>query len=130
MSITSSRSHRSWKYRIRDRGSSALETLEAAWEKLREIDARIPVAVLTLVDSRSRHVVRGYFANSTWRKRKGSAHEIAVSPRLIGDPPELLCTMMACSSRPGMAAVLARHATTTPSSFAINASTSACAVNA
>src|SRR5207248_687140 len=62
--------------------------------ELRKIEPRIPMAVLTFVDIRSRWRVRGYFACSTWKKRKGAAHEIAISPSLIGQPDDRRCTML------------------------------------
>ncbi len=86
--------NRNWKYAISKRGSTAVETLETAWEMLRRAHPRIPTAVLSFVDSRSRRRLRGYFARSTWRKRRGAAHEIAISPNLIGHPEDLLATMM------------------------------------
>jgi hypothetical protein len=85
---------RSWKYRVVGRGSAAVATLEAAWNMLRELERRIPLAVLTFVDARSRDRVHGYCARSTWKKRTGAAHEVAISPGLIGHPEDLLETML------------------------------------
>lgn len=82
------------KYNVVERGSTAVQTLEAAWELLREIEPSIPSAVLTLVDSRSRRRLHGYFARSIWKKRRGQAHEVAISPELIGHPERLLATML------------------------------------
>lgn len=86
--------HRTWKYQVTGRGSTAVETLETAWSMLSEIDPRIPPAVLTFVDKKSRSRVLGYFANSTWRKRRGAAHEIAINPILIGHAESLVATML------------------------------------
>jgi hypothetical protein len=83
-----------WKYRVPQRGSTAVEALEAAWDMLRTIIPEVPVAVLALVDSRSRSRTKGYFAGSTWKKRRGAAHEIGISPRLFGQPEDLLATML------------------------------------
>lgn len=82
------------KYAVERRGSTAVEALEAAWDLLREIERRIPRAVVTFVDLRSRHRLRGYFAYSIWKKRRGEAHEVAFSPELIGRTKELLATML------------------------------------
>ena len=85
---------RDQRYHVAVRGSTAVQVLEAAWDNLRDIESTIPPAVLTLVDIRSRGRVRGYFAWSVWKKRRGQAHEIAISPKLIGHPKELLATML------------------------------------
>ncbi len=85
---------RSWKYRVAGRGSAAVATLEDAWTMLREMERRIPPAVLTFVDAQSRGHVRGYCARSTWKKRTGAAHEVAISPDLIGHAEHLLATML------------------------------------
>ena len=63
---------------------------------LREADFRIPRTVLTLVDSKSRRRTLGYFASSRWKKpgRFGGAHEVAISPDLIGRPSQLLATLL------------------------------------
>lgn len=83
-----------WKYRVSARGSVSIETLEIAWEELRKVEPSIPVAVLTFVDVKSRSHFRGYFAWSLWKKRRGAAHEIGINPKLLGDPKELLSTML------------------------------------
>ena len=88
------RRDRSWKYRIGKRGSAGVQALETAWEMLRATVDGVPRAVLTFVDSRSRGFVHGYFARSIWKKRRGAVHEIAINPRLIGQPSELLGTMV------------------------------------
>ena len=85
---------RTWKYEVTERGSIAVEVLEAAWKLLRTIQTEIPPAVLTFIDMRSRWRLRGYFANSTWRKRRGAAHEVAVNPELIGHPADMVATML------------------------------------
>ena len=85
---------KNWKYHVPERGSGAVRVIEAAWEQLRAIERAIPPAVITLVNVESRHRTRGYFAWSVWKKRKGQAHEIGISPRLIGHPMELLATML------------------------------------
>lgn len=82
------------RFDVAERGSAAIHALESAWELLRRIESEIPPAVLTLVDARSRRRVRGYFARSLWKKRRGQAHEIALSPELIGFPKDLLATML------------------------------------
>lgn len=82
------------KYDVDKRGSRAVEVLETAWQMLREIEPKLPPAVLTFVDIRSRAYLRGYFAESAWKKRDGAAHEIAISPSLIGNPGQLLATML------------------------------------
>jgi hypothetical protein len=84
------------RYSTVDRGSQVIITLERAWESLRTAESRIPRAVLTLVDARSRKRLRGYFAHSRWKKpgRHGGAHEIAISPDLIGQPKSLLATLL------------------------------------
>lgn len=87
-------SSRNWKYEVPRRGSLAVQVLESAWQLLREIVPEIPPVVLTFIDMKSRHRLRGYIAYSTWRKRRGSAHEIAISPKLIGRPTDLLATML------------------------------------
>jgi hypothetical protein len=84
---------RKWKYAVPQRGSTAVQVLESAWQVLREIVPEIPQAVLRLVDNRSRRGVLGYFAQSNWRKRRGSAHEIAISPELLAKPSEIVATM-------------------------------------
>ncbi len=61
---------------------------------LRDVESSIPPAVLTFVDVRSRRRLAGYFAWSIWKKRRGKAHEIGISPRLIGNPKELLEVML------------------------------------
>jgi len=78
----------------RIRGSTVTGVLESAWQLLREIDVRIPPAVITLVDVRSRRLVAGYFARSRWRRRGGRAHEVAISPNLIGDSKDLVGTLL------------------------------------
>jgi len=85
---------RKWKYDVPERGSTALRAVEDAWEMLRALAPSIPPAVLTFVDIRSRGRLRGYFAQSIWKKQKGRAHEIGISPKLIGDPKEMLATML------------------------------------
>lgn len=85
---------RTWKYQVPARSSTAVEALETAWMKLREIEPAIPPAVLTFVDGRSRSRVKGYFMWSTWKKRRGAAHEIAINPKLIQDPKHLVATLM------------------------------------
>ena len=85
---------RKWKYSVAERGSNGVRALEAAWESLRGVQPEIPAAVLTFVDTRSRRRVRGYFAKSVWKKRRNSAHEIGVSPTLIGDPKGMVATML------------------------------------
>jgi hypothetical protein len=82
------------KYAVPDRGSRAVQALEESWEKLRAVHPSIPLAVLTLVDVRSRSHVRGYFAKSSWKKRRGQAHEVGISPELIGHPEYLVATMV------------------------------------
>lgn len=82
------------KYNVAERGSTSVQVLEAAWELLRGIEPSIPQAVLTLVDARSRRRLHGYFAWSVWKKRRGQAHEIGISPELLGHPKELLATML------------------------------------
>jgi hypothetical protein len=82
------------KFDVAERGSTAVQVLEKAWTVLRDIIPEVPEAVITLVDVRSRKRVLGYFSRSTWRKGRGCAHEIAVSPWLIGDPIQLLATML------------------------------------
>ena len=79
-----------------DRGSTVIATLEKSWSALRKVEPRIPAAVLTLVDVRSRLGVRGYFANLQWKKpgRRGGAHEVAISPQLIGQASHLLATIL------------------------------------
>ena len=90
------RSNPQRKFSTVDRGSKVIATLEDSWSALRIAEPRIPAAVLTLVDVRSRLGVRGYFANSQWKKpgRGGGAHEVAVSPHLIGQPAQLLATIL------------------------------------
>lgn len=61
---------------------------------LRQIEPTIPPAVITQLDARTRRFALGYFAGGEWRKRRGAAHEIAISPRLIPRPDELLATML------------------------------------
>jgi len=87
---------RQTRYSTIDRGSQVILLLERAWEILRSVESRIPIAVLTLVDARSRLNVRGYFANSRWKKpgRYGGAHEVAVSTHLIAEPSLLLATLL------------------------------------
>ncbi len=87
-------SWRASKYTVTMRGSTSLRVLESAWELLRDIEPSIPQAVLTLVDARSRRRLHGYFAWSVWKKRRGQAHEIGISPELLGHPKELLATML------------------------------------
>lgn len=82
------------RFDVGERGSATIHALESAWELLRGVESAIPPAVLTLVDARSRRKVLGYFAKSIWKKRRGQAHEIALSPELIGFPKELLATML------------------------------------
>ena len=82
------------RFDVGERGSATIHALESAWELLRSVESSIPPAVLTLVDARSRRQVLGYFARSIWKKRRGKAHEIALSPELIGFPKELLATML------------------------------------
>jgi hypothetical protein len=92
--VSDIKSDRTWRYQVPERGSKAIEVLESAWKMLRQIEPEIPPAVLTFVDFRSRRKVLGYFARSIWRKRRGSAHEIALNPVLIGDVESLLATMI------------------------------------
>lgn len=94
MNVPTSQADRTWKYRVRGRVSSVLDTLEVVWEEIRRFEPRVPNAVLTLLDVRTRGRLRGYFAKSTWRKRKGAAHEVAISPKLIGHPAECLATIL------------------------------------
>jgi hypothetical protein len=82
------------KFDVAERGSSAVQVLEMAWTVLRAIIPEVPEAVITLVDVRSRKRVLGYFSSSTWPKRRGCAHEIAISPWLIGYPKHLLATVL------------------------------------
>ena len=82
------------RFDVAERGSATIHALESTWELLRSVEPAIPPAVLTLVDARSRRKVLGYFARSIWKKRRGQAHEIALSPELIGFPKELLATML------------------------------------
>ena len=79
-----------------DRGSTVIATLEKSWSALCKVEPRIPTAVLTLVDARSRLGVRGYFADTQWKKpgRRGGAHEVAISPQLIGQASHLLATIL------------------------------------
>lgn len=86
--------NRTWKYQVPERGSTAVQALEAAWELLRELEPTIPPAVLTFVDVGSRGHVHGYFARSIWKKRRGRAHEIGISPKLIGDSKGMLATIL------------------------------------
>src|SRR5437867_2415611 len=86
--------YRTNKYEIGPRGSSAVEVIEQAWEQLRSLIPPLPPAVITLVDARSRRRLHGYFLRSVWRKRRGSAHEIAINPRLLAHPPDLLATLL------------------------------------
>ena len=88
------RTPRGWRYDVAERGSTAVQTLEAAWQLLCSIHSEIPPAVLTFVDVKSRTHFRGYFAWSIWNKRRGKAHEIGISPTLIGSPKQLLATML------------------------------------
>lgn len=92
--MTSSTHNRAWKYAVPDRASSAVGALEAAWKALQKLWPEIPPAVLTFVDASSRSRRHGYFARSTWKKRRGAAHEVAISPKLIGHPKDLLATML------------------------------------
>src|SRR5258708_3218214 len=82
------------RFAASDRGSNIIELVEAAWSKLREIEPRIPAVVLTLVDAKSRRRTLGYFADARWKKpgRYGGAHEVGISPDLIGQPGALLAT--------------------------------------
>lgn len=86
--------NRTWKYAVPDRASSAVSVLESAWQALQKLWPEIPGAVLTFVDVRSRGRLHGYFAGSTWKKRRGAAHEVAISPKLIGHPNDMLATML------------------------------------
>jgi len=76
------------------RGSASVAALEKAWEALRTLEPAIPTAVLTFVDVRSRRRLKGYFANSIWKKLDGSAHEIGINPNLMGDSCAIVATMM------------------------------------
>ena len=57
---------------------------------LRAVEPVIPAAVITFVDVSNRWGPLGYFAPHRWQKRNGMAHEIAVSPKLLADPADLL----------------------------------------
>ena len=83
-------------YSTDDRGSTVIATLEKTWSALRKAEPLVPAAVLTLVDATSRSGLRGYFADSQWKKpgRRGGAHEVAISPQLIGQPLHLLATFL------------------------------------
>lgn len=83
------------RYAERNRGSLVVASLESAWQALRSIELQIPPAVLTLVDVSRRQRLGGYFAHSAWKKPgHGGAHEIAINPRLLQQPPLLLATLL------------------------------------
>lgn len=81
--------------KVENRGSKATRVLERAWNNLRKVDDRIPVAVIVLIDAPGRSKRRGHFAMSTWTYRGADrAHEVGVSPRLFMQPKEVLATML------------------------------------
>jgi hypothetical protein len=81
-------------YAVPDRASAAVAALEAAWKGIQRVHPGIPAAVLVFLDVGSRGRLHGYFARSTWKKRRGAAHEVAVSPKFIRRSGELLATML------------------------------------
>ena len=89
------RTRRKTRTRVENRGSTAVDVLEQAWDMLRAIDERIPEAVLVVVDCGSRRRKKGHFAWSTWKARgKRRAHEVAVNPVLFSRQVELLGTLL------------------------------------
>src|SRR5438874_6254137 len=77
------------------RGSEATGCLEAAWAALREIDPRIPAAVLIPIDIGGRGHKLGHFAGSSWQtSRQTGAHEVAVNPALFRQAEDLLATLL------------------------------------
>ncbi len=74
--------------------SAAAEVLDRAWKMLRKTEPSIPHAVLTFVDARSRRYLSGYFAWSSWKRRRGVSHEVAVCPSLLSNPKKLIGVLL------------------------------------
>jgi hypothetical protein len=85
-----------------DRGSTATKCLEEAWTQLRALIPSLPRAVIVLLDAQRRRSRRGHFAPSIWKTSGdgSNSHEIGVSPRLFGDPEELLATLLHEAAHP------------------------------
>jgi len=78
----------------RELGSLLIQTLEHAWNALRQVLPSLPPAVLTLIDAKSRQTTYGYVAYSVWRVEQHGRHEVGINPQLMSDPPALLATLI------------------------------------
>ena len=58
----------------------------------RRLHSELPEAVIVLLDAARRRRKAGHFAHSSWRvlDEEAALHEVAVSPRLFGDPARVL----------------------------------------
>ncbi len=80
---------------IAERATQVTQALRSAWEGLRQIDQRIPAAVLLTLSAGDRRSKLGHIAFSSWQYRESEgAHEVAISPDLYETPEAVLECML------------------------------------